>query len=146
MFQLKLREWNDDQLIASLLTLKQTNPDLIVTVAVGGWNFGTDRFTAVCKDEATMKVRSLVVLDTKKANWIQFQTFVTWRLQHNWCSSVFKLIAQHNSDLSGLKRTYPTAYFPEQGRSQRGSGLPLIEKIAKRWELSAPIALNLQYW
>ena len=56
MFQLKLREWNGDQLIASLVTLKQANPDLIITAAVGGWNFGTTRFTAICESEALMEV------------------------------------------------------------------------------------------
>jgi len=53
--QLKLREWNGEQLIADSMILKQANPNLKISAAVGGWNFGTERFTAVCKDEATMK-------------------------------------------------------------------------------------------
>ncbi|CAK8691283.1 unnamed protein product [Clavelina lepadiformis] len=53
--ELKLREWNDDQLIPQLLAWKQANPDLLITAAVGGWNFGTERFTAVCVDEPTMR-------------------------------------------------------------------------------------------
>lgn len=52
--ELKLREWNGDELIADLLTLKQSNPDLLITAAVGGWNFGTARFTAVCASEGNM--------------------------------------------------------------------------------------------
>jgi len=53
--ELKLREWNGDQLITSLMTLKQANPDLKITAAVGGWNFGTTRFTAVCESPAIME-------------------------------------------------------------------------------------------
>lgn len=53
--ELKLREWNGEQLIADSMILKQTNPSLKISAAVGGWNFGTERFTAVCKDENTMR-------------------------------------------------------------------------------------------
>ena len=53
---MKLREWNGDQLISQLMALKQSNPNLVVTAAVGGWNFGTTRFTAVCENEAIMEV------------------------------------------------------------------------------------------
>jgi len=53
--ELSLREWNGDQLINSLMTLRQANPDLIITAAVGGWNFGTTRFTAVCESKAIME-------------------------------------------------------------------------------------------
>nr|NP_001108099.1 chitinase precursor [Ciona intestinalis]BAF74591.1 chitinase [Ciona intestinalis] len=61
--QLKLREWNGDQLIDSLLTKKQTNPDLLITAAVGGWNFGTERFTAVCENEANMRMFAKTSVD-----------------------------------------------------------------------------------
>ena len=36
--QLQLVEWNDDILIPQMMEWKQTNPDLKVTLAVGGWN------------------------------------------------------------------------------------------------------------
>ena len=54
--QLKLREWNGDTLIKESIILKQANPELKIIAAVGGWNFGTERFTAVCRDEASMRV------------------------------------------------------------------------------------------
>lgn len=53
--QLKLREWNGDTLIKESIILKQANPELKIIAAVGGWNFGTERFTAVCRDEASMR-------------------------------------------------------------------------------------------
>ena len=54
--QLKLREWNGATLIRESMLLKKTNPELKISAGVGGWNFGTEAFTAVCKDESTMQV------------------------------------------------------------------------------------------
>jgi len=53
--ELKLREWNGATLISQLVALKQQNPSLTVTAAVGGWNFGTTRFTAVVENQAIMQ-------------------------------------------------------------------------------------------
>nr|XP_039271380.1 chitotriosidase-1-like isoform X1 [Styela clava] len=53
--ELKLREWNGDQLIRQLTSLKQSNPELKITAAVGGWNFGTKQFSIVCQSEANMR-------------------------------------------------------------------------------------------
>lgn len=53
--ELKLREWNGATLIRESMLLKKTNPELKISAGVGGWNFGTEAFTAVCKDESTMQ-------------------------------------------------------------------------------------------
>ncbi|KAK5863917.1 hypothetical protein PBY51_000904 [Eleginops maclovinus] len=45
-------EWNDDQLYKSLNELKQRNPDLKTLLAVGGWNFGTQKFTTMVATQA----------------------------------------------------------------------------------------------
>ncbi|KAM9320379.1 acidic mammalian chitinase-like [Gastrophryne carolinensis] len=40
-------EWNDDVLYQQFNNLKQQNPKLVTLLAVGGWNFGTEQFTAM---------------------------------------------------------------------------------------------------
>ncbi|KAJ4934728.1 hypothetical protein JOQ06_007511 [Pogonophryne albipinna] len=45
-------EWNDDQLYKSFNGLKQSNPDLKTLLAVGGWNFGTQKFTTMVSTQA----------------------------------------------------------------------------------------------
>ncbi|XP_035512667.1 acidic mammalian chitinase-like [Morone saxatilis] len=45
-------EWNDDQLYADFNGLKQRNPNLKTLLAVGGWNFGTQKFTAMVSTQA----------------------------------------------------------------------------------------------
>ncbi|XP_029013331.2 probable chitinase 10 [Betta splendens] len=45
-------EWNDDQLYTSFNGLKQRNPNLITLLAVGGWNFGTQKFTTMVSTQA----------------------------------------------------------------------------------------------
>ena len=44
--QLQLGEWNDNILIPEMMEMKQTNPDLKVTLAVGGWNTSKALFTS----------------------------------------------------------------------------------------------------
>nr|BAX00337.1 chitinase [Hexagrammos otakii] len=46
-------EWNDDQTYKSFNGLKQRNPNLKTLLAVGGWNFGTQKFTAMVATQAT---------------------------------------------------------------------------------------------
>ncbi|XP_010643347.1 chitotriosidase-1 isoform X2 [Fukomys damarensis] len=43
--QLSSVEWNDRQLYQEFNGLKKTNPELRTLLAVGGWNFGTQKFT-----------------------------------------------------------------------------------------------------
>ncbi|XP_005881928.1 PREDICTED: chitotriosidase-1 [Myotis brandtii] len=43
--QLSPVEWNDEQLYRDFNGLKQRNPQLKTLLAVGGWNFGTQKFT-----------------------------------------------------------------------------------------------------
>lgn len=43
--QLSPIEWNDEQLYRDFNGLKQRNPQLKTLLAVGGWNFGTQKFT-----------------------------------------------------------------------------------------------------
>ncbi|XP_036765502.2 chitotriosidase-1 isoform X2 [Manis pentadactyla] len=43
--QLSTIEWNDEKLYAEFNALKKMNPKLKTLLAVGGWNFGTQKFT-----------------------------------------------------------------------------------------------------
>ncbi|CAG6021737.1 unnamed protein product, partial [Menidia menidia] len=43
-------EWNDEVLYKSFNELKTRNPELKTLLAVGGWNFGTRRFTTMCSN------------------------------------------------------------------------------------------------
>ncbi|XP_045913441.1 acidic mammalian chitinase-like [Micropterus dolomieu] len=45
-------EWNDDELYKSFNGLKQRNPNLKTLLAVGGWNFGTQKFTTMVSTQA----------------------------------------------------------------------------------------------
>ncbi|KAM9351286.1 acidic mammalian chitinase-like [Symphorus nematophorus] len=45
-------EWNDEQLYNSFNGLKQRNPNLKTLLAVGGWNFGTEKFTTMVSTQA----------------------------------------------------------------------------------------------
>ncbi|XP_029362006.1 chitotriosidase-1-like [Echeneis naucrates] len=45
-------EWNDEQLYKSFNGLKQRNPNLKTLLAVGGWNFGTQKFTTMVSTPA----------------------------------------------------------------------------------------------
>ncbi|XP_059188548.1 acidic mammalian chitinase-like [Centropristis striata] len=50
--QLVTIEWNDDELYKSFNGLKQRNPNLKTLLAVGGWNFGTQKFTTMVSTQA----------------------------------------------------------------------------------------------
>ncbi|XP_038604910.1 chitotriosidase-1 [Tachyglossus aculeatus] len=45
--QLTTYEWNDDVLYKSFNGLKSRNPELKTLLAIGGWNFGTQKFTTM---------------------------------------------------------------------------------------------------
>uniref|UniRef100_A0A673I0D0 chitinase n=1 Tax=Sinocyclocheilus rhinocerous TaxID=307959 RepID=A0A673I0D0_9TELE len=45
-------EWNDETLYKSFNGLKEKNPNLKTLLAVGGWNFGTTRFTIMVSTSA----------------------------------------------------------------------------------------------
>uniref|UniRef100_A0A3Q0RHF7 chitinase n=1 Tax=Amphilophus citrinellus TaxID=61819 RepID=A0A3Q0RHF7_AMPCI len=45
-------EWNDEELYRSFNGLKQRNPNLKTLLAVGGWNFGTQKFTTMVSTQA----------------------------------------------------------------------------------------------
>ncbi|KAM9691453.1 acidic mammalian chitinase-like [Dama dama] len=46
-------EWNDiDVLYPEFQALKEHNKDLVTLLAVGGWNFGTQKFTAMVSSAA----------------------------------------------------------------------------------------------
>ncbi|KAM4797428.1 acidic mammalian chitinase-like [Rhinophrynus dorsalis] len=48
-------EWNDDVLYKQYNALKQQNSKLVTLLAIGGWNFGTDRFTVMVSTAANRK-------------------------------------------------------------------------------------------
>ncbi|XP_033008598.1 acidic mammalian chitinase-like [Lacerta agilis] len=49
-------EWNDeDRLFPEFQALKQSNPALVTLLAIGGWNFGTQKFTTMVSTAANRK-------------------------------------------------------------------------------------------
>nr|XP_023649259.1 acidic mammalian chitinase-like isoform X2 [Paramormyrops kingsleyae] len=50
--QLSTYEWNDETLYQSFNALKQRNPTLKTLLAVGGWNFGTAKFSTMVSTSA----------------------------------------------------------------------------------------------
>ncbi|XP_066481844.1 acidic mammalian chitinase-like [Tiliqua scincoides] len=50
-------EWNDeDRLFPEFQALKQSNPNLVTLLAIGGWNFGTQKFTEMVATAANRKI------------------------------------------------------------------------------------------
>ncbi|KAB0386955.1 hypothetical protein FD755_001911 [Muntiacus reevesi] len=57
-------EWNDiDVLYPEFQALKEHNKDLVTLLAVGGWNFGTQKFTAMVSSAANRKIFICSVID-----------------------------------------------------------------------------------
>ncbi|KAK2178218.1 hypothetical protein NP493_553g02028 [Ridgeia piscesae] len=50
--RLTMNEWNDKSMYVRVNKLKQTNPALKTSLAVGGWSFGTSRMTAMLATQA----------------------------------------------------------------------------------------------
>ncbi|XP_063307623.1 acidic mammalian chitinase-like [Pelobates fuscus] len=48
-------EWNDDVLYNQFNALKSQNPKLVTLLAIGGWNFGTEKFTVMVSTAANRK-------------------------------------------------------------------------------------------
>ncbi|XP_063307636.1 acidic mammalian chitinase-like [Pelobates fuscus] len=48
-------EWNDDVLYSQYNALKSQNPKLVTLLAIGGWNFGTEKFTVMVSTAANRK-------------------------------------------------------------------------------------------
>ncbi|XP_006866050.1 PREDICTED: acidic mammalian chitinase-like [Chrysochloris asiatica] len=49
-------EWNDDVLYPRFQALKQHNENLITLLAIGGWNFGTQKFTTMVATAGNRKI------------------------------------------------------------------------------------------
>ncbi|XP_030076724.1 acidic mammalian chitinase-like [Microcaecilia unicolor] len=49
-------EWNDDVLYKQFNDLKKQNTQLVTLLAIGGWNFGTAKFTAMVASPANRKI------------------------------------------------------------------------------------------
>uniref|UniRef100_A0ABM5G731 chitinase n=1 Tax=Pogona vitticeps TaxID=103695 RepID=A0ABM5G731_9SAUR len=50
-------EWNDeDRLFPEFQALKKSNPKLVTLLAIGGWNFGTQKFTEMVRSDANRKI------------------------------------------------------------------------------------------
>uniref|UniRef100_A0A8D0P796 Acidic mammalian chitinase n=1 Tax=Sus scrofa TaxID=9823 RepID=A0A8D0P796_PIG len=57
-------EWNDiDVLYPQFLALKERNKDLVNLLAIGGWNFGTQKFTTMVSTAANRKIFICSVID-----------------------------------------------------------------------------------
>uniref|UniRef100_A0A8C6FJW5 GH18 domain-containing protein n=1 Tax=Moschus moschiferus TaxID=68415 RepID=A0A8C6FJW5_MOSMO len=57
-------EWNDiDVLYPEFQALKEHNKDLVTLLAVGGWNFGTQKFTTMVSSAANRKIFICSVID-----------------------------------------------------------------------------------
>uniref|UniRef100_A0A4W3GMV1 Acidic mammalian chitinase-like n=1 Tax=Callorhinchus milii TaxID=7868 RepID=A0A4W3GMV1_CALMI len=53
--ELTTYEWNDDIMYPRFQALKNSNKDLKTLLAIGGWNFGTQRFTSMVSSAANRK-------------------------------------------------------------------------------------------
>ncbi|XP_001381999.2 acidic mammalian chitinase-like [Monodelphis domestica] len=49
-------EWNDDVLYPRFQALKQHNENLVTLLAIGGWNFGTQKFTTMVATAGNRKI------------------------------------------------------------------------------------------
>ncbi|XP_078500840.1 acidic mammalian chitinase-like [Lissotriton helveticus] len=49
-------EWNDDVLYVEYNNLKKVNPQMLTLLAVGGWNFGTQKFTEMVASAGNRKI------------------------------------------------------------------------------------------
>ncbi|KAK3088448.1 hypothetical protein FSP39_019336 [Pinctada imbricata] len=62
-------EWNDEQRYSEVMKLKETNPDLKVLLAMGGWNAGSLPFSKMCE---TLESRSEFIYSS-----------IAWLRQHS---------------------------------------------------------------
>ncbi|XP_078500822.1 chitotriosidase-1-like [Lissotriton helveticus] len=53
--QISTVEWNDDTLYQEFNGLKSKNPGLKTMLSIGGWNFGSERFTSMVSSPATRR-------------------------------------------------------------------------------------------
>lgn len=49
-------EWNDEQLYRDFNNLKQRNPQLKTLLAIGGWNFGSEKFSVMVSTPENRKI------------------------------------------------------------------------------------------
>ncbi|CAI9576530.1 unnamed protein product [Staurois parvus] len=49
-------EQNDEQLYQQVIALKKQNPDLLILLAIGGWNFGVQKFTAMSSSAVNRQI------------------------------------------------------------------------------------------
>ncbi|XP_053101269.1 acidic mammalian chitinase-like [Hemicordylus capensis] len=48
-------EWNDEELFPRVIALKKSNPNLVILLSIGGWNFGTALFTIMVSTSQNRK-------------------------------------------------------------------------------------------
>ncbi|XP_073474102.1 acidic mammalian chitinase-like [Aquarana catesbeiana] len=56
-------EVNDEELYQQVIALKKQNPDLLILLAIGGWNFGVQKFTAMASSATNRQIFIESVID-----------------------------------------------------------------------------------